>query len=192
MTKSRLETFSDGVIAIIITIMVLELKIPHEATFAALGKLVPIALSYLMSFVFVAIYWGNHHHLLHTVQHVTTGIMWSNMGLLFALSLIPFTTGWMGENHFANIPVSVYGMNLLLCAVTFYFLQRSIMKHQPHTTKLIEALRNQEKKGIVSLLLYTISVICAFWLPLVSATIFIGTAVWWVIPDKHIEQALKE
>jgi uncharacterized membrane protein len=192
MTKSRLEAFSDGVIAIIITIMVLELKIPHEATFAALGKLGPIALSYLMSFVFVGIYWGNHHHLLHTVHHVTSGIIWSNMGLLFSLSLIPFTTGWMGENHFDNVPVSVYGMNLLLCAIAFYFLQVSIMKHHTHTTKLIEALKKQEKKGIISLLLYVVSIVCAFWFPIISAAIFIGTAIWWVIPDKNIERALKD
>ena len=192
MTKSRIEAFSDGVIAIIITIMVLELKIPHEATFEALGKLAPVFLSYIMSFVFVGIYWGNHHHLLHTVHHVTSGIIWSNMGLLFTLSMIPFTTGWMGENHFDNIPVSVYGMNLLLCAVAFYFLQLSIMKHHKHTTKLIEALKKQEKKGIISLFLYVVSVVAAFWFPVVSAIIFAGTAVWWVIPDKNIERALKE
>lgn len=192
MTKTRLEAFSDGVIAIIITIMVLELKIPHEATFAALAKLAPVALSYVMSFVFVGIYWGNHHHLLHTVQHVTTGIIWSNMGLLFALSLIPFTTGWMGENHFGNIPVSVYGMNLLLCAIAFYFLQLSIMKHYSHTNILIDALKKQERKGIISLLLYVVSIVCAFWFPIISAGIFIGTAIWWVIPDKNIERALKE
>ncbi len=192
MTKTRLEAFSDGVIAIIITIMVLELKIPHEATFAALGKLVPVFISYIMSFVFVAIYWGNHHHLLHTVHHVTSGIIWSNMGLLFTLSLIPFTTGWMGENHFGHIPVSVYGMNLLLCSIAFYFLQLSIMKHYIHATKLIEALKKQEKKGIISLFLYVVSIVCAFWFPLISASIFIGTAIWWVIPDKNIERALKE
>jgi uncharacterized membrane protein len=190
MTKSRLEAFSDGVIAIIITIMVLELKIPHEATFAALGKLIPVALSYLMSFIYIAIYWGNHHHLLHTVHHVTSGIIWSNMGLLFSLSLIPFTTGWMGENHFDHIPLAVYSMNLMLCAVAFYFLQASIMKHHKITTKLIDALKKQERKGIISLLLYIVSIFTAFYTPWITALLIVGTAVWWVIPDKNIERAL--
>ncbi|HTF02550.1 MAG TPA: TMEM175 family protein [Bacteroidia bacterium] len=192
MTKTRLEAFSDGVIAIIITIMVLELKIPHEATFAALSKLAPVFLSYLISFIFVAIYWGNHHHLLHTVHHVTSGIMWANMGLLFCLSLIPFSTGWMGENHFDNVPVAIYGVSLLLCAVSYYFLQMCIMKHYTHTTKLIIALQKQRKKGIVSLVGYIVSISCAFFLPIVSACVIVGIAIWWVIPDKNIEEALKD
>lgn len=192
MTKSRLEAFSDGVLAIIITIMVLELKVPHEASLQALQHLWPIFLSYLLSFIFVGIYWGNHHHLLHTVHHVNSGIIWSNMGLLFMLSLIPFTTGWMGENHFANIPVAVYAFNLLLCAIAYYFLQKTIMRQVPANTRLVVALKKQEMKGFVSLAFYIVSIVSALFYPIVSA-LFIGiTAVIWLIPDMNIEAALKE
>jgi uncharacterized membrane protein len=192
MTKSRLEAFSDGVIAIIITIMVLELKIPHEATLEALAHLWPVFLSYLLSFIFVGIYWGNHHHLLHTIHRVSSGIIWSNMGLLFMLSLIPFTTGWMGENHFANIPVAIYSFNLLLCAFAFYFLQRTIIAQVPKNTKLVLALQKQEVKGFVSVGFYIIAVIGALYYPLISAAAIGITAVLWLIPDRNIEAALKE
>lgn len=192
MTKGRLEAFSDGVIAIIITIMVLELKVPHEASWHALGELWPVFLSYVMSFVFVGIYWGNHHHLLHTIHHVTGQIIWSNMTLLFFLSLIPFTTAWMGENHFENIPVMVYAINLLFCAIAFYLLQTSIMSHYTHSSKLIEALKKQEKKGYLSLFLYIISIPCGYYLPWLAAGLFAFTAIIWLIPDKNIEAALKE
>lgn len=192
MTKTRLEAFSDGVIAIIITIMVLELKVPHEASWHALAELTPVFLSYLLSFVFVGIYWGNHHHLLHTVHHVNSKIIWANMGMLFTLSLIPFTTAWMGENHFAQIPVAGYAINLLVCAISFYILQLVIMAHHTHSTKLIEALKKQEKKGIISLFIYIASVACAFFYPLISGALFIITAIMWIIPDKNIEKALKE
>ena len=127
MTKSRIEAFSDGVLAIIITIMVLELKIPQEASLKALEELIPVFISYVMSFVFIGIYWGNHHHLVHTVQRVKSSILWANLQLLFFLSLIPFSTGWMGENHFAHLPVAAYGVNLLFCAIAYYILQRWIM-----------------------------------------------------------------
>jgi len=192
MTKSRLEAFSDGVLAIIITIMVLELKIPHEGSFEALIPLYPIFLSYLLSFVFVGIYWGNHHHLLHTLQHVNSKIIWANQGLLFFLSLIPFSTGWMGENHFDKVPVAVYAINLLLCAIAFYTLQNAIVPHATHNPSLIEALKKQEKKGIISLLLYSSSIFTAFYYPIVSLAIFVFTAILWVIPDRNIERALKE
>lgn len=192
MTKSRLETFSDGVLAIIITIMVLELKIPHEATMHALYELWPTFLSYLLSFIYIGIYWGNHHHLLHTVHHVTSGIIWSNMGLLFTLSLIPFTTGWMGENHFANIPVAVYSFNLILCAITFYFLQKTIIAQVPNDTRLVAALKKQEAKGFVSLGFYIISIISALYYPLISAILISFTAILWVIPDRNIERALRD
>lgn len=192
MTKTRLEAFSDGVIAIIITIMVLELKIPHDASFQALAELHSVFISYVLSFIFVGIYWGNHHHLLHTAHHVNSKIIWANMALLFFLSLIPFTTGWMGENHFDKLPVAVYAVNLLLCGVAFYVLQGAIMSHYTHSTKLIEALKKQAKKGMASLVLYIVSIPCAFFYPLVSALIFITVSIMWIIPDKNIEAALNE
>jgi len=192
MTKNRLEAFSDGVLAIIITIMVLELHIPDKASFLALLKLYPIFLSYILSFVFIAIYWVNHHHLLHTVHHVNSKIMWANMALLFSLSLIPFTTGWMGHNHFDKVPVALYAINLLLCAIAFYILQKTIMSHYTHSTKLIEALKRQDKKGIISLIVYFISIPCALLYPLISATLFVFIAIIWIRPDKKIELALKE
>jgi len=192
MKRSRIEAFSDGVFAIIITIMVLELKIPKEASLKALAELLPVFISYIMSFVFVGIYWGNHHHLLHTVQHVNSRIIWTNMGLLFFLSLIPFSTGWMGENHFDHLPVAVYGLNLLLCAIAFYLLQHVIMSGQTHNSGLIEALMKQRKKGITSLVMYIVSIPCAFFYPLISALLFIASAIMWVIPDKNIEKALRE
>lgn len=191
MTKSRLEAFSDGVLAIIITIMVLEIKVPHKATLGALLQLGPVFLSYLLSFVFLGIYWGNHHHLLHTLHHVSSGVIWGNMHLLFWLSLIPFTTGWMGENHFAPYPVALYAINLLLCAIAFYLLQRAITVQHATRTALSEALAKQERKGILSLVLYIVSVGTAFIQPVISEAIFVLTAIMWVIPDKNIEKALK-
>ena len=192
MNKTRLEAFSDGVIAIIITIMVLEIKVPHEAKLSALSDLLPVFTSYLMSFVFVAIYWGNHHHLLHTVHHVNSKIIWSNLGLLFFLSLIPFSTGWMGENHFDKLPVALYAVNLLLSGISYYVLQRSIMNHYKHTTKLIEALKKQERKGIVSLVMYLVSIPTAFFFPIISGLLFVAVSIMWLIPDKNIEEALME
>lgn len=192
MTKSRLEAFSDGVIAIIITIMVLELKVPEDTTLAALAKLAPVFISYILSFVFVGIYWVNHHHTMHTVHHVTGAIMWSNMGLLFSLSLIPFTTGWMGEHHFDEVPVAVYGTNLLLCSIAFYFFQLTIRKHHTHDTALILALKKQEKKGIVSMILYLCAIPFAFFYPIASAVIHGMVAFWWLLPNRSIERALRE
>lgn len=192
MTKSRLEAFSDGVIAIIITIMVLELKVPHEAGLQALLELLPVFISYILSFIFVGIYWGNHHHLLHTVHHVNSKIMWANMGLLFFLSLIPFSTAWMGENHFVKIPVALYAVNLLFCAIAYYILQKTIMSHYTQSSKLIEALKKQERKGIISLFIYITAVPCAFLLPILSALLFVTVSIMWLIPDKNIEEALKE
>jgi uncharacterized membrane protein len=192
MTKSRLEAFSDGVLAIIITIMVLELKIPHETSLHALAELLPVFTSYLLSFVFIGIYWGNHHHLLHTVHHINSKIIWANMALLFSLSLIPFSTGWMGENYFAQLPVATYAVNLLLCAVTYYILQKVIISHYTQSTRLIEALKKQQKKGIISLFIYLTSILCAIFYPVISALLFVVVAVMWIIPDKNIEKALNE
>jgi uncharacterized membrane protein len=192
MNKTRLEAFSDGVLAIIITIMVLELKVPHDSSLQALLQLSNVFISYVMSFVFVAIYWGNHHHLLHTVHHVNSKIMWANMGLLFSLSLIPFATAWMGENHFDKLPVAVYSVNLLLCAITYTILQKTIMAHHTHSTKLIEALKKQEKKGLISLVSYIAAIISSFYYPVVAAFLIAGVAVLWIVPDKNIEQAMRE
>ncbi len=192
MNKTRLEAFSDGVLAIIITIMVLELKVPHSATLADLQSLINVFICYIMSFIFIGIYWGNHHHLLHTVHHVNSKIIWANMHLLFWLSLIPFSTGWMGENHFSKLPVALYGVNLLGCAISYTILQKTIMSHYTHSTALIEALKKQEKKGLVSLVLYILSIVFAFFYPMISAILIFAVAVMWVIPDKNIEKALKE
>jgi uncharacterized membrane protein len=192
MNKTRLEAFSDGLFAIIVTIMVLEIKIPHESTMVALLALWPVFISYLLSFVFIGIYWGNHHHLLHTVHHVNSNIIWSNMHLLFWLSLVPFTTGWMGENHFDELPVAIYAVNLLLCGIAYYILQKTIMAHHTFTEKLAEAMKKQEKKGMASLVLYIISVVSAFYNPLISEIIFAVVAIMWVIPDRNIEKALKD
>src|SRR5258706_6820233 len=192
MTKTRLEAFSDGVIAIIVTIMVLEIKVPHEATMSALLGLWPVFMSYLLSFVFISIYWGNHHHLLRPVNHVNCQIIWSNMHLLFWLSLVPFSTGWMGENHFQELPVALYAINLLLCAIAYYILQTTIMKHHTFSEKLAEAMKKQEKKGMASLFLYIVSIIAAFFNPVISEIIFGVVAIMWVIPDKNIERALKD
>lgn len=192
MTKSRLEAFSDGVFAIIITIMVLEIKVPHEIGLSAIFRLYPVFLSYLLSFVFISIYWGNHHHLLHTLHSVNSKVIWSNMHLLFWLSLIPFSTGWMGENHFEKYPVMLYGINLLLCAIAYYLLQKTIMSYHIHKSPLGEALKKQEKKGILSLLLYISSVPAALLHPAISEIIFVTVAILWVIPDKNIEKSLEE
>ena len=192
MNKTRLEAFSDGVIAIIITIMVLELKVPHGTSLADLLTLSNTFLCYILSFIFIGIYWGNHHHLLHTLHHVNSKIIWANMHLMFWLSVIPFTTAWMGENHFAQLPVAFYGINLLFCAVAYYFLQRVIMSHYTHSTKLIEALKKQQKKGYASLTMYILTIIFAFILPLISGVLIVSVAIMWIIPDKNIERALKE
>ena len=172
--------------------MVLELRIPHTSGMNELIGLLPIFISYSMSFVFIGIYWGNHHHLMHTAQHVNSKIIWANMGLLFFLSLIPFSTGWMGENHFDKLPVAVYAVNLLLCAIAYYILQNIIMSGFTHSTKLIEALQKQKTKGMISLLIYIVSIPCAFYFPIISAILFVLVSIMWVIPDKNIEKALKE
>lgn len=192
MTKNRLEAFSDGVIAIIITIMVLELKVPHGVGLKDLQPLIPIFLCYILSFVFIGIYWGNHHHLLHTVHHVNSKIIWANMHLLFWLSLIPFATEYMGENHFEKLPVALYGVNLLMCAIAYQILNKTIVAHYTHETKLSEALSKQGKKGYVSLVSYILSIPLAFYFPIASALLFVFVAVLWIIPDENIEKALRE
>lgn len=191
MNKTRLEAFSDGVLAIIITIMVLELKMPHEVSLQALASLWPVFSSYLISFIYVGIYWGNHHHLLHTVHHVNSKIIWANMGLLFCLSLLPFTTSWMGAHFLTPLPICVYAINLAICAIAFYFLQQAITTHYKFSAQLTEAFRKQKTKGYTSLMLYIIAALSASFIPLLSLTCIIIPPILWVIPDKNIEAALE-
>jgi uncharacterized membrane protein len=190
MNKTRLEAFSDGVIAIIITIMVLELKVPHGNDFAALKPLIPVGLSYIMSFLYVAIYWNNHHHLLSTVKHVSGDILWANLHLLFWLSLVPFVTAWMGENHFAPIPVALYGFVLLMDAVAYYILQGRILRHHGPDSLLAKAL-GSDLKGKGSLVLYFAAILLCFVNSLLAGIIYAAVALMWLVPDKRIEAAYK-
>jgi uncharacterized membrane protein len=190
MGKTRLEAFSDGVIAIIITIMVLELKVPHGDSLDQLSGLWPVFLSYILSFVTVGLYWNNHHHLLHTVQRVTGGIMWANMNLLFWLSLMPFTTGWMGENHFAAWPVAVYGLDLLMAAVAYFILVRVIIATHGKDSTLARAT-GSDWKGRVPLIAYTAAVFLAYVSPWISCAIYVGIAIMWLIPDRRIERVIE-
>jgi uncharacterized membrane protein len=187
MPKNRLEAFSDGVIAIIITIMVLELKVPHGGTVAALLPLLPVFLSYVLSFVYLGIYWNNHHHLLHTVHKVLGGILWSNLHLLFWLSLIPFATGWMGESHFESMPTALYGMVLLMAAIAYYVLQSVIIARHGAESKLKQAI-GRDVKGKGSVLLYLVAVVVAFPWPWLAQSIYVLVSLIWLIPDRRIEQ----
>jgi uncharacterized membrane protein len=190
MSKGRLEAFSDGVIAIIITIMVLELKVPHDAEWSALTKLVPVFLSYVLSFLYVAIYWNNHHHLMHTCSRVTGSLLWANMHLLFWLSLIPFATGWMGENHFAKAPTALYGVALLMPAIAYVLLQKAITQSHGADGTLAQALGN-DIKGWGSLVLYLLAIALAFVAPWASHTLYVCVALIWLVPDRRIERALQ-
>jgi len=189
--KGRLEAFSDGVIAIIITIMVLELKIPHGADWQALRALIPVFLSYVLSFVFLGIYWNNHHHLLQAVRHVNGRILWANLHLLFWLSLIPFVTGWMGENHFAARPVAAYGAVLLCAGVAYFILTRALISHHGMDSALATAL-GRDFKGKVSLVLYAVAIPFYFLTPWLACGLYVLVAVMWLIPDRRIEDALGE
>jgi TMEM175 potassium channel family protein len=189
MGKGRLEAFSDGVIAIIITIMVLELKVPHAASPAALGELWPVFLSYVLSFVNVGLYWNNHHHLLHTVKHVSGGILWANMHLLFWLSLFPFTTGWMGENAFAPWPVAVYGAVLFMAAVAYFILVRTIIAVHGRDSELAKAV-GRDWKGKIPLAAYAAAVGLAFVNPWISCALYVAVALMWLVPDRRIERTL--
>ena len=190
MNKSRLEAFSDGVIAIIITIMVLEFKVPHGAQWADLQPLWPVALSYLLSFINVGIYWTNHHHLLHTIQRVNGPILMANLNLLFWLSLMPFATGWMGENHFAPAPMALYAADLFLCGLGYLILQLRIIKGQGPDSLLRQAL-GRDWKGKTSMLAYALVIpLALFDLPLLAGLLMIGVAAMWLIPDRRIERRL--
>ena len=191
MGKGRLEAFSDGVIAIVITIMVLELKVPHEASFAALGELWPTFLSYVLSFVYVGIYWNNHHHLMHTVGSVGGGVMWANLHFLFWLSLFPFTTAWMGENHFESLPTALYGFVLLAAALAYFALQLAIVRHDGQQSKLKAAL-GRDLKGKISPLLYLSAIGLSFYQRWIADLIYVAVALMWLVPDRRIESRLKD
>jgi uncharacterized membrane protein len=190
MGSNRLEAFSDGVLAIIITIMVLELKVPHEPTVAALRELGPTLFCYVLSFIFVGIYWNNHHHMLHTCKRVTASILWANLLLLFWLSLIPFTTGWMGENHFAPVPTSLYGVVLLLAGGSYKVLQEAIIASQGEDSLLKHAV-GSDWKGWTSPILYAIAIPTAMRLPLAATAIYVAVAMMWLIPDRRIERVFQ-
>ena len=191
MRKGRLEAFSDGVIAILITIMVLELKIPHGADLESLRPLLPVFLTYVLSFIYLGIYWNNHHHMFHATDRINGKILWANMNLLFWLSLIPFTTGWMGENHFAPLPTAVYGVVLLLAAVSYTILQTLIVAQQGEHSKLGEAV-GKDRKGKLSMLLYIVAISLAFVNEWISDGLYVLVALMWLVPDRRIETKLDE
>ena len=191
MGKGRFEAFSDGVFAIIITIMVLELKVPHGADLAALVPLLPVFLCYVVSFVYVGIYWNNHHHMLHAASKVSGGILWANLHLLFWLSLIPFVTGWVGENHFAALPVALYGGVLLMAGLAYFILAQALSRHHGKESKLAIAF-GKDTKGMVSALIYAASIPIAFVNPWVSCGAYVLVALIWFIPDRRIERVLAE
>ncbi len=187
MTKGRLEAFSDGVIAILITIMVLELRAPQGASLSALREVVPSLLSYVLSFVFLGIYWNNHHHMFHLVERVSGGVLWANLHLLFWLSLVPFVTAWMGANHYSAVPTATYGVVMVLAAVAYTILEYTIIAAQGPDSKLALAI-GSDRKGLISLALYVASIPLAFVQPLISDALFVIVALVWLVPDRRIER----
>jgi uncharacterized membrane protein len=191
MGKGRLEAFSDGVIAIIITIMVLELKVPHEATLAALGPLVPVLLSYVLSFVYVGIYWNNHHHMLAVCRRASGGALWANLHLLFWLSLFPFATAWMGENHFAAAPTAAYGVVLMMAAVAYWLLQRTLIGLQGNDSVLGRAI-GSDWKGKLSPVMYALGIVSTLWAAWLAQALYAAVAVMWLVPDRRIEGVIDD
>ncbi|HET9033936.1 MAG TPA: TMEM175 family protein [Dokdonella sp.] len=191
MGKSRMEAFSDGVLAIIITIMVLELKVPHSEEISSLAPLLPVLFSYVLSFIYVGIYWNNHHHLLHATRQVGGGTLWANLHLLFWLSLLPFVTGWMGENHFSALPTALYGCVLLMASIAYWFLVRRIIANEGKDSLVFKAV-GKDSKGIISTLLYVAAIPLAFVQPGIAQGIFILVAILWLIPDRRIEKVMSE
>ncbi|HVR19519.1 MAG TPA: TMEM175 family protein [Polyangiaceae bacterium] len=189
MSKSRMEAFSDGVIAILITILVLELKVPHGESFASLAPLIPVFLAYVLSFVYLGIYWNNHHHMLHACQRITGSILWANLHLLFWLSLVPFATGWMGENHFASAPTALYGMVLLMAAIAYYILQQRIIAAQGSDSILRKAVGG-DWKGKASPVLYAVAIGASLFSQWISQAIYWLVALIWLVPDRRIERAV--
>lgn len=191
MNSSRLEAFSDGVLAIIITIMVLEMKVPHGTDLEALIPLLPVFLSYILSFIYIGIYWNNHHHMMYAVEKVSGGILWANLHLLFWLSLIPFVTGWVGENHFAELPMAMYGGVLLMAAIAYFILQNRILAVQGKDSLLAKAL-GKDLKGKASPIIYIIAIVGSFLNPWIAGILYILVALMWLIPDKRIEVIFKD
>ena len=191
MEKTRFEAFSDGVIAILITIMVLELKVPHEPTLHALAELWPVFLSYVLSFIYLGIYWNNHHHLLKAAEKINGASMWANLHLLFWLSLVPFATAWMGENKLSSWPVAFYGLMLFMAGFAFWILTNTLIKACGPESKLAQAVGNQGKEG-TSVLIYLIAIILAFFFPIVSCVLYVGVAILWLVPDRRVERVLGE
>ncbi len=191
MGKGRLEAFSDGVLAVIITIMVLELQVPHSSEWAALKQVVPVLLSYVLSFVFIGIYWNNHHHLLHAVERVNGRVLWANLHLLFWLSIVPFATDWMGVNHWASVPVALYGAVLFMAGLAFTILARALISYEGASSKLARAL-GRDYKGKASLLFYGIAVPLSFVNPRISLALYVLVALMWFVPDRRIEKAIAE
>ncbi len=189
MGKSRLEAFSDGVLAIIITIMVLGLDVPHQGGVAALRPVLPVFMCYVLSFVYVGIYWNNHHHLLHATKFINGAVLWANLHLLFWLSLIPFATGWMGENHFAPAPTALYGVILLMAAIAYMILQNVLLRMQGKDSLLARAL-GSDAKGKLSPVLYVCAIPCAFIAPWIAGGIYVLVAILWLIPDRRIERVI--
>ncbi len=190
MSKGRMEAFSDGVIAVIITIMVLEMKSPHGTNLAALQPLIPVFLSYVLSFVYVGIYWNNHHHLLHATQHVEGGVLWANLHLLFWLSLTPFATAWMGENDLAPWPVALYGVVLLFAGIAYFLLTKTLIAHHGKGSKLATSI-GSDKKGIASVVIYGAAIPLSFVQPWIACACYALVAVMWLVPDPRIERTLE-
>ncbi|HMU60857.1 MAG TPA: TMEM175 family protein [Gemmatimonadales bacterium] len=189
MTTGRLEAFSDGVMAIIITIMVLEMKVPHGADFAALRPLTPVFLSYVLSFIYLGIYWNNHHHMMHAMHRVSGPLLWANLHLLFWLSLVPFVTGWMGENHFAPAPVALYGFVLLMAAIAYTIMVRVALRIEGPESTLARAI-GRDRKGNISMALYVIGIVASFFQVWIAGSAFVAVALIWLIPDHRIERVL--
>ncbi len=190
MGKGRLEAFSDGVIAILITIMVLELRAPHEADASALRPLAPVFLGYLMSFVYLGIYWNNHHHMLHAAREVNGRVLWANLHLLFWLSLVPFTTSWMGEHPLTTAPVALYGFVLLMAGVAYFFLAQALVAHHGADSPIAKAI-GSDRKGRISVTLYVVAIAASWWAPWLSLAVYVAVAAMWFVPDRRIERALE-
>jgi uncharacterized membrane protein len=191
MNKGRMEAFSDGVLAVIITIMVLEMKSPNGTSVAALTPVIPIFLSYLLSFIYIGIYWNNHHHLLHATQRVNGATLWANLHLLFWLSLVPFTTAWMGENHFAAWPVAVYGMVMLLAGIAYFILTNALIHLHGHSSTLATSI-GSDRKGKISIALYAVAIPLAFVQRWIAGACYVVVAIIWLIPDRRIEKKVAE
>jgi len=190
MHKARLEAFSDGVLAIIITIMVLELRIPHGQELSALKPLIPVLLCYVLSFVYIGIYWNNHHHMLHAARRVTGGVLWANLHLLFWLSLLPFVTGWMGENSFARIPTALYGADLMMAGIAYWILAHALVAVEGEESILGKAI-GKDRKGVLSVVLYALAIPMAFYKEWASQAIYVLVALMWLVPDRRIERLLR-